>query len=92
MASFNLTPLILKSIDPANRLARMDESKMKYAVVQRRWTDELTRSETTSRGSGLVQDGKSIKYVEEERSKQLFECPSQDDERSVAPSRTFANI
>jgi hypothetical protein len=54
-----------------------------HAVVKRRWTDELTRSDSTARDSRLTQDENNINDAEEVRLKQLFERPGETDETSV---------
>lgn len=60
------------------------------AAVKRRWTDELTRSESTSQESRLIQGENTIKDVGEERLKQLFERPGEADGMSVIRFYSYA--
>jgi hypothetical protein len=67
----------------ANRLLEMFIEMNDHAVVKRRWTDELTRSDSTARNSGLIQGENNIHDVGELRLKQLFEHPGEADGTSV---------
>ncbi|OAK94708.1 hypothetical protein IQ06DRAFT_381858 [Phaeosphaeriaceae sp. SRC1lsM3a] len=63
----------------------MDAQVNEHAFVRRRWTGELTRSESIARESRIIRDGNNVNDVEEERLKQLFQRPVE----AVGPSQEF---
>ena len=83
IASFNLVSLKLDMLDTAARMLCMDKQKTEYAVVKRRWTDELTRAESTARELKFTRGENNTKYTEEEGLKQLLEDSDENDKMSV---------
>lgn len=69
----------------------MDAQVNEHAFVRRRWTGELTRSESIARESRIIRDGNNVNDVEEERLKQLFQRPVEAVGPSVAQSYISCN-
>lgn len=83
IASFNLVFPKLDILDAADRMLCMDKQKTEYAVLKRRWTDELTQAESTARGLKFTRGENNAKYTEEEGLKQLLEDSDENDKMSV---------